>query len=135
MYFFLGPPLLLTSQTLNVYLNPETFDGMNDYRLSAWLARQEDQHRIVLYLCDKEMSSWTQTCIRQADCILIVCLADAEPTVGKVAIYFSLYSFIFMMILFCFLMSLHFFFFLQKTNMKETSEAHLIKTEMFKCPF
>ncbi|XP_065569859.1 neuropathy target esterase sws-like isoform X2 [Artemia franciscana] len=80
----IGPPLLLTSQTLNVYLNPETFDGMNDYRLSAWLARQEDQHRIVLYLCDKEMSSWTQTCIRQADCILIVCLADAEPTVGKV---------------------------------------------------
>lgn len=57
---------------------------MNKYRLSSWLSQQEDIHRMVLYQCDYGMTPWTQRCLRQADCILIVARADAEPTVGKV---------------------------------------------------
>ena len=57
---------------------------MNDYRLLSWLAQQEDIHRMVLYQCDKHMTNWSQRCIRQADAILIVCLAGGPPEVGKV---------------------------------------------------
>ncbi|UYV75927.1 PNPLA6 [Cordylochernes scorpioides] len=56
----------------------------NEYRLCSWLGQQEDQHRVVLYQCDTTFTAWTQRCIRQADCILIVALADHEPAVGKV---------------------------------------------------
>uniref|UniRef100_A0A8V5H089 Uncharacterized protein n=1 Tax=Melopsittacus undulatus TaxID=13146 RepID=A0A8V5H089_MELUD len=57
--------------------------SMVEYRLSGWLAQQEDSHRIVLYLTDSTLTSWTVRCIRQADCILIVGMGDQEPMVGK----------------------------------------------------
>ena len=57
---------------------------MNEYRLSSWLGQQEDIHRMVLYQCDGRMTPWTQRCIRQADAILIVCIAENEPQVGQV---------------------------------------------------
>jgi len=57
---------------------------MNEYRLSSWLNQQEDIHRMVLYQCDNRMTPWTQRCIRQADCLLVVALAEQEPTVGEV---------------------------------------------------
>uniref|UniRef100_A0A674JBT0 Patatin like phospholipase domain containing 7 n=1 Tax=Terrapene triunguis TaxID=2587831 RepID=A0A674JBT0_9SAUR len=53
------------------------------YRLSSWLGQQEDIHRIVLYQSDSTLTPWTQRCIRQADCILIVGLGEQEPTVGE----------------------------------------------------
>lgn len=56
----------------------------NEYRLTTWLAYQEDHHKIVLYQCDDKFSPWTQRCIRQADCILLVTLGDRRPTIGKV---------------------------------------------------
>lgn len=58
--------------------------SIHEYRLSGWLAQQEDVHRIVLYQTDNRMTPWTQRCIRQADCILIVGLGDQEPTLGEV---------------------------------------------------
>lgn len=45
---------------------------------------QEDKHRLVLYQCDYSMTVWTQRCIRQADCILIVGMGANQPSVGKV---------------------------------------------------
>lgn len=58
--------------------------SIHEYRLSGWLAQQEDINRIVLYQTDNRMTPWTQRCIRQADCILIVGLGDQEPTLGEV---------------------------------------------------
>ena len=58
--------------------------SIHEYRLSGWLAQQEDINRIVLYQTDNSMTPWTQRCIRQADCILIVGLGDQEPTLGQV---------------------------------------------------
>lgn len=58
-------------------------DPNNEYRLSSWLAQQEDQHKISLYQCDLTVSAWTQRCIRQADCILIIGLGDNHPSLGK----------------------------------------------------
>lgn len=58
--------------------------SVHEYRLSSWLGQQEDLHRIVLYQSDGRLSPWTQRCIRQADCIIIVGLGEQEPTVGQV---------------------------------------------------
>lgn len=58
--------------------------SIHEYRLSSWLGQQEDVHRIVLYQADGTLTPWTQRCIRQADCILIVGLGEQEPTVGEV---------------------------------------------------
>lgn len=55
----------------------------NEYRLTSWLAQQEDQHRISLYQCDSTYTLWTQRCVRQADCILIVGLGDKPPSIGR----------------------------------------------------
>uniref|UniRef100_A0A669DFF3 lysophospholipase n=1 Tax=Oreochromis niloticus TaxID=8128 RepID=A0A669DFF3_ORENI len=40
-------------------------------------------HRIVLYQTDYTLTPWTQRCIRQADCIIIVGLGEQDPTVGE----------------------------------------------------
>ena len=42
---------------------------------------------MVLYQCDYKLTPWTQRCIRQADCILIVGRFDREPTLGKVSFF------------------------------------------------
>lgn len=59
--------------------------SVHEYRLSSWLGQQEDIHRIVLYQADSTLTPWTQRCIRQADCILIVGLGEQEPAVGEVS--------------------------------------------------
>ena len=61
--------------------------SIHEYRLSGWLAQQEDINRIVLYQTDNSMTPWTQRCIRQADCILIVGLGDQEPALGEVCVF------------------------------------------------
>lgn len=61
------------------------FISVHEYRLSSWLGQQEDIHRIVLYQSDSNLTPWTQRCIRQADCIVIVGLGEQEPTLGEVS--------------------------------------------------
>jgi len=77
---WIGPTVLLTSDAIRRTLGAGIMESSSEFRLSAWLGQQEDQHRIVLYQCDRSLTPWTQRCIRQADCILIVALADTEPT-------------------------------------------------------
>uniref|UniRef100_A0A8C9VEH3 lysophospholipase n=1 Tax=Scleropages formosus TaxID=113540 RepID=A0A8C9VEH3_SCLFO len=79
----IGPTLLLTSDIIRERLGASALDSIHEYRLSGWLAQQEDIHRIVLYQTDNSMTPWTQRCIRQADCILIVGLGDQEPALGQ----------------------------------------------------
>uniref|UniRef100_A0A8C5R3Y2 lysophospholipase n=1 Tax=Leptobrachium leishanense TaxID=445787 RepID=A0A8C5R3Y2_9ANUR len=78
-----GLTLLLTSDNIKQRLGSAALDSVHEYRLSSWLGQQEDIHRIVLYQSDYCLTPWTQRCIRQADCILIVGLGDQEPTVGE----------------------------------------------------
>ncbi|XP_060711258.1 patatin-like phospholipase domain-containing protein 6 isoform X1 [Hemiscyllium ocellatum] len=79
----IGPTLLMTSDIIRQRLGASALDSIHEYRLSGWLAQQEDIHRIVLYQTDYGMTPWTQRCIRQADCILIIGLGDQEPTLGE----------------------------------------------------
>nr|XP_048690156.1 patatin-like phospholipase domain-containing protein 6 isoform X7 [Caretta caretta] len=79
----IGPTLLLTSDIIRARLGASALDSIQEYRLSGWLAQQEDIHRIVLYQTDCTLTPWTVRCIRQADCILIAGLGDQEPALGK----------------------------------------------------
>uniref|UniRef100_A0A3Q3B3C6 lysophospholipase n=1 Tax=Kryptolebias marmoratus TaxID=37003 RepID=A0A3Q3B3C6_KRYMA len=79
----IGPTLLLTSDIIKQRLGSAALDSVHEYRLSSWLGQQEDIHRIVLYQSDSSLTPWTQRCIRQADCIIIVGLGEQEPTVGE----------------------------------------------------
>uniref|UniRef100_A0ABD2W0V5 Neuropathy target esterase sws n=1 Tax=Trichogramma kaykai TaxID=54128 RepID=A0ABD2W0V5_9HYME len=79
----IGPCLRLTSDVVRKTLGTSIMEPMNEYRLTSWLAQQEDQHRISLYQCDANYTAWTQRCVRQADCILIVGLGDRPPTLGR----------------------------------------------------
>ncbi|XP_037535877.1 patatin-like phospholipase domain-containing protein 7 [Nematolebias whitei] len=79
----IGPTLLLTSDIIKQRLGSAALDSVHEYRLSSWLGQQEDIHRIVLYQSDSNLTPWTQRCIRQADCIIIVGLGEQEPTVGE----------------------------------------------------
>uniref|UniRef100_A0A665UV37 lysophospholipase n=1 Tax=Echeneis naucrates TaxID=173247 RepID=A0A665UV37_ECHNA len=79
----IGPTQLLTSDIIKQRLGSAALDSVHEYRLSSWLGQQEDIHRIVLYQSDSGLTPWTQRCIRQADCIIIVGLGEQEPTVGE----------------------------------------------------
>lgn len=74
--FLTSPRMMLPHPHLN--------SSIQEFRLSGWLAQQEDTHRIVLYQTDSSLTPWTVRCLRQADCILIVGLGDQEPTLGQV---------------------------------------------------
>jgi lysophospholipid hydrolase len=57
---------------------------MGKLKLSQYLADLEEKYGMILYVADTPVKSpWTQTCISQADCILLVGLADLSPNIGE----------------------------------------------------
>lgn len=79
----IGPTLRLTSDDVRKALGPSILEPNYDYRLTSWLAQQEDRNTITLYQCDYSLNLWTQRCLRQADVIILVGMGDRTPTVGK----------------------------------------------------
>lgn len=75
--------LRLTSEVVRKQLGNNIFEASNEYRLTSWLAQQEDRNIITLYQCDSSLSPWTQRCMRQADVVLIVGLGERSHMVGK----------------------------------------------------
>lgn len=47
--------------------------------ISSWLAAQETRYRAIIYEADSAWSAWTECCIQQADCILLVKQANGNP--------------------------------------------------------
>ncbi|XP_064123033.1 neuropathy target esterase sws-like isoform X3 [Macrobrachium nipponense] len=80
----IGPAVRLTSEYVVRSLGTSIWESANEYQLISWLGHIEDQHRVTLYQCDSSLTVWTQRCIRQADVILIVGLADTDPQMGKI---------------------------------------------------
>ncbi|KAJ3207664.1 phosphatidylcholine and lysophosphatidylcholine phospholipase [Entophlyctis luteolus] len=75
---------LLNSAAVMGKLGRHVFSALGRLKLMAWLAEQEDVHRLVLYVADGGIGSqWTLQCIRQADCILLVGLGDEDPAIGE----------------------------------------------------
>ncbi|KAF9206031.1 phosphatidylcholine and lysophosphatidylcholine phospholipase [Haplosporangium sp. Z 27] len=74
---------LLNQSTVMNLLGRHAFAKIGKLKLDNWLNEQEEMSQIVLYLADGGLTSpWTQTCIRQADCILLVGLGDEDPVIG-----------------------------------------------------
>ncbi|ORY14262.1 neuropathy target esteras-like protein [Clohesyomyces aquaticus] len=66
------------------HLGRHAFNRMGKLKLSQYLADLEEKYGLVLYVADTTVKSpWTQTCISQADCILLVGLAQGSPNIGE----------------------------------------------------
>ena len=75
---------LLNQATVLGHLGRHAFSRMGKLKLSQYLADLEEKYGMVLYVADTNVNApWTQTCISQADCILLVGLAEASPTIGE----------------------------------------------------
>ncbi|KAI1394111.1 lysophospholipase NTE1 [Hypoxylon trugodes] len=66
------------------HLGKHAFNKMGKLKLSHYLADLEEKYGLVVYVADTTVTSpWTQTCITQADCILLVGLAEGSPEIGE----------------------------------------------------
>jgi lysophospholipid hydrolase len=75
---------VLYSSTIINQLGKHAFTRFGRLKLLSWLAEQEESHRLVVYVADGGIKSpWTQRCIRQADCILLVAVGDADESLGE----------------------------------------------------
>ncbi|KAK7745736.1 phosphatidylcholine and lysophosphatidylcholine phospholipase [Diatrype stigma] len=74
----------LTQSAILSHLGKHAFNKMGKLKLSQYLADLEEKYGLVVYIADTTVNSpWTQTCITQADCILLVGLAEGSPEVGE----------------------------------------------------
>ncbi|KAF4587492.1 Lysophospholipase like protein [Ophiocordyceps camponoti-floridani] len=82
-----GPPngaMSLNQAVILGHLGKHAFNKMGKLRLSQYLADLEEKFGLVVYVADTSVNSpWTQTCITQADSILLVGLADGSPAMGE----------------------------------------------------
>ncbi|OIW32187.1 patatin-like phospholipase [Coniochaeta ligniaria NRRL 30616] len=78
-----GATFLNQSAILN-HLGRHAFNKMGKLKLAQYLADLEEKYGLVIYVADTNVNSpWTQTCINQADCILLVGLAEGSPEIGE----------------------------------------------------
>ena len=78
-----SPTSYLNQASISNTLGKHAFTRMGKLKTAAWLADQEQRYKIVLYVADSSVgSSWTQTCVRQADYVLVVGLCD-DPSMGE----------------------------------------------------
>jgi len=83
----IGTPNGVTSLNQAAILNHlgrHAFSRLGKLKLSQHLADLEEKYGLVLYVADTNVNSpWTQTCISQADCILLVGIAEGSPAIGE----------------------------------------------------
>ncbi|EEP77946.1 IMP-specific 5'-nucleotidase 1 [Uncinocarpus reesii 1704] len=66
------------------HLGRHAFSKMGKLKLAQYLADLEERYGMVLYIGDTSVNApWTQTCISQADCILLVAVAEGSPAIGE----------------------------------------------------
>ena len=66
------------------HLGRHAFSRMGKLKLSQYLADLEERYGLLLYVADTNVNSpWTQTCVTQADCILLVGLAEGSADIGE----------------------------------------------------
>ena len=75
---------LLNQAIILSHLGRHAFNRMGRLKLAQYLADLEEKYGMVLYVADTNVNApWTQTCIAQADCILLVGLAESSPSIGE----------------------------------------------------
>ncbi|KAM0789045.1 hypothetical protein ACM66B_003110 [Microbotryomycetes sp. NB124-2] len=79
-----APTSYLNQATVMQVLGRHAFSKMGTLKLAGWLTETEQKYRIVMYVADTAVSApWTQTCIRQADCIMLVADGGSDPSLGE----------------------------------------------------
>jgi CRP-like cAMP-binding protein/predicted patatin/cPLA2 family phospholipase len=75
---------VLNQSTILSHLGRHAFSRMGKLKLQGYLADLEEKYGMVVYVADTSVNApWTQTCISQADCILLLGLAEASPDIGE----------------------------------------------------
>jgi CRP-like cAMP-binding protein/predicted acylesterase/phospholipase RssA len=77
-----GPTLLVNRRRIDEHFHGDVSsldDDLARWRVDQWVHDQADRFRYVVFECDATSSAWTELCLRQADLILIVATAGAEP--------------------------------------------------------
>ncbi|KAI5291758.1 phosphatidylcholine and lysophosphatidylcholine phospholipase [Ascosphaera aggregata] len=78
-----GVAALRQADILN-HLGRHAFSRMGKLKLSQYLADLEEKYGMLLYVADTNVNApWTQTCIKQADCILLVAVAEGSTNIGE----------------------------------------------------
>ncbi|KAF8580428.1 patatin-domain-containing protein [Ramaria rubella] len=78
-----APTSSLNQASVTQHLGRHAFTRMGKLKVAGWLADLEQRYRIVLYIADSPVNSpWTQTCIRQADYVMVVGMGD-NPNLGE----------------------------------------------------
>lgn len=73
----------ITIATVMNRMGKHAFTRLGRLKLMSWLNELEDKFRLVLYVADGGVASpWTQRCVKQADCIMVVGLGDDDPSIG-----------------------------------------------------
>jgi NTE family protein/lysophospholipid hydrolase len=80
-----------------LHLDSQTFDNIRgkgasqvpegdprSFEFNAWFTQQERAYRFVLFESDITLTHWTRRCVRQADRILVVGQAAADPDPGEI---------------------------------------------------
>ena len=66
------------------HLGRHAFDRLAKLKQSGYFAELEEMYQTVVYIADSPVnSSWTNTCISQGDCILLLADATDEPLIGE----------------------------------------------------
>jgi lysophospholipid hydrolase len=74
----------LDTRAITSQLGRHAFTKLGRLKLISWLAEQEEHHRLVMYIADGGINSpWTQRCIRQADCIIVVGCGDGDSSISE----------------------------------------------------
>jgi predicted acylesterase/phospholipase RssA/CRP-like cAMP-binding protein len=74
----------LNQEAILNHLGRHAFSKMGKLKLSQYLADLEEKYGMLLYIADTNVNApWTQTCIAQADSILLVGLAESSPRIGE----------------------------------------------------
>ncbi|KAF2673353.1 patatin-like serine hydrolase [Microthyrium microscopicum] len=81
----IGISVILLNQTaIFKHLGHHAFSKMGKLKISQYLADLEERYGMVLYVADTSVQSpWTSTCVAQADCVLVVGVADDSPALGE----------------------------------------------------
>ncbi|KAI9011307.1 hypothetical protein BC832DRAFT_529204 [Gaertneriomyces semiglobifer] len=74
--------LLNTNSVMSV-LGKHAFSRIGRLKLNTWLSEMEEAGMCVFVADGKVGSPWTARCVRQADCILLVGLAEDDPNIGE----------------------------------------------------
>ncbi|HWM90683.1 MAG TPA: patatin-like phospholipase family protein, partial [Thermoanaerobaculia bacterium] len=85
----LGPTLHLTAGEIEGRFGPgsaSSADGSAEHgRVAAWIDGQEACHAFLVYEADPGPTAWTRRSLRQADRILVLADAAADPSLGFLA--------------------------------------------------